>query len=70
MANTENQNLIARRRQLEMSQEAVAFQADITRPGYIFIEQGKRTPSVVTAIKIANALGITDYRSFKSLWLV
>ena len=65
----ENIELIARRKMRGLSREEVAFQADITSVGYLYYEQGKRTPSVTNAIKISNALGVTDYRTFKSLWL-
>lgn len=65
----ENKALKECREFKNLSIAEVALQADMTDVGYLYLEQGKRTPLVTTAIRVANALGITDYRSFKKLWL-
>lgn len=51
-----------------MTVEEVAEQADIPVRTYYSFESGEREPSISNAIKVSNALGITDYRKFKKLW--
>lgn len=46
----------------------VARKANITEAGYSYYEQGKRTPSVRTAIRIAGALGVQSWKGFCELW--
>jgi transcriptional regulator with XRE-family HTH domain len=46
----------------------VARKANITEAGYSYYEQGKRTPSVRTAIQIASALGVQSWKGFCELW--
>lgn len=53
------------RRAAGLTQEQVAANAGVTTRMYQEYERDKRTPSVVTAIKIADALGVCDLRE---LW--
>jgi transcriptional regulator with XRE-family HTH domain len=42
-----------------LSQEELAFRADIHRTQISFIESGKRVPRLDTLVKLAGALGVT-----------
>ena len=42
-----------------LSQEELAFRADIHRTQISFIESGKRLPRLDTLVKLAGALGVT-----------
>jgi transcriptional regulator with XRE-family HTH domain len=42
-----------------LSQEELAFRADIHRTQISFIESGKRMPRLDTLVKLAGALGVT-----------
>jgi transcriptional regulator with XRE-family HTH domain len=50
--------LKARRLEIGMSHELLASKAGISRPAVSHIENGKRRPSLVVALKISHALGI------------
>ena len=63
-----NENLIATRKQSGKTQKQVAEEIGISEIGYQAHERGTRTPSVTTAIKIANTLGINDFQKFCELW--
>lgn len=60
-----NENLIAARKQSGKTQKQVARETKIAEIAYQTYERGTRTPSVTTAIKIANALGV---RNLRELW--
>ena len=45
-----------------MTQTQVAKQAGVTERTYQFYEAGKKKPRVDTALRIADALGVTDLR--------
>lgn len=47
-----------------MSQRELAEKADISQQFLCDIEQGRKKPSIDTAIKLARALNITDIESF------
>lgn len=49
--------LIAKRKKLALSQYQIAKIVNISQPSYCNIENGSRNPSVITAMKIADALG-------------
>ena len=51
-----NENLIKRRKEMNMTQEEVAKRAGILREYYNLIENGRKTPSLRVAKKIARAL--------------
>ena len=63
-----NQNLIATRRQSGKTQAQVAKEIESTEIAYQRYEYGMREPKVTTAIKVANALGVNDFKSFCELW--
>ena len=63
-----NQNLIAARRQSGKTQAQVAKEIESTEIAYQRYEYGMREPKVTTAIKVANALGVNDFKSFCELW--
>ena len=65
MANETLKNL---RKGKGFSQAEVARKAKMTEAGYAYCEQGKRTPSVRTAIRIAGALGVQSWKGFCELW--
>ena len=50
------------RKKAGLTQEEVAKQAGITTVAYQRYEAGKRVPNAVTAILIADALGVVDLR--------
>lgn len=52
-----NTRLQSKRESLGLTQAKVASLAKITERAYQFYEAGQKTPSVVVAIRIANALG-------------
>jgi transcriptional regulator with XRE-family HTH domain len=52
-------NLRRLRKAAEISQEELAFRADIHRTQVSFIEGGKRMPRLDTLVKLAGALGVT-----------
>lgn len=52
------------REELNMSQRELAEKADISQQFLCDIEQGRKKPSIDTAIKLARALNITDIESF------
>lgn len=54
-----------RRNAVGMTQHQIAEKIGVTDMGYLNYEQGKREPKIGTAIKIADALGISDLRE---LW--
>ncbi|MBR4382560.1 MAG: helix-turn-helix transcriptional regulator [Selenomonadaceae bacterium] len=60
-----NELLIAARRRVGKTQRKVAEDIGNAESVYQRYEQGRRTPSVLTAIRIADALGVTDVRE---LW--
>jgi putative transcriptional regulator len=59
-----NQNLIARRAKLNLTQQEVADRARITRSFYTRIECGSRSPSIAVAKRIADALKTTVDKLF------
>ena len=63
-----NENLISLRKSRGYLKAEVARKANITEAGYSYYEQGKRTPSVRTAIRIAGALGVQRWEGFCKLW--
>lgn len=52
------------REELNMSQRELAEKAEISQQFLCDIEQGRKKPSIDTAIKLARALNITDIESF------
>ena len=60
-----NDKLIAARKKSGKTQKQVAKEISIAEIAYRTYERGTRTPSVFTAIKIADALGVKDLRE---LW--
>ena len=52
-------NLRRFRKVAGLSQEELAFRADIHRTQISFIESGKRMPRLDTLVKLAGALGVT-----------
>lgn len=57
-----NTRLQDKRESLGLTQAKVASLAKITERAYQFYEAGQKTPSVVVAIRIADALGIENLR--------
>ena len=57
-------NIKERREQLGISQKELAEKADISQSFLCDIEQGRSKPSIDTALKIAEALGIEDIKFF------
>lgn len=53
------------RTEKNLTQEELARKIGVTTQGYQLMEYGKRIPSVRTAIRIADALGVHDLRT---LW--
>ena len=47
------------RRELELSQETVAWRAEVHRTQISLIESGQRLPRIDTLIKIAGAIGVS-----------
>lgn len=50
--------LARERKALGLSHEALAEKTGLTRPAISFIENHKRTPTILTCIKIAKALDV------------
>ena len=63
-----NELLSAARRRVGKTQKQVATDIGATEIGYQNYEGGRRTPSVTTAIRIADALGVDDFNAFRELW--
>lgn len=51
-------NIVILRQKKGWTQEKLAFEAELSKAGMCVIESGKRSPSVRTLEKIAEALGI------------
>lgn len=62
-----NDKLKAARRKSGKTQKQVAKETGIAEIAYRTYERGTRTPSVFTAIKIADTLGIKDLREIWKL---
>lgn len=58
-------NIKERREELDMSQKELAEKADISQSFLCDIEQGRSKPSIDTAVKLADALGISDIKFFE-----
>lgn len=58
------QNLLRFRKAKGMTQEQVAYEADLNRAYIGYIERGERKPSVETLEKIARVLGIKLMKLF------
>lgn len=54
-----------RRREIDISQEALAERADLHRTYVSDIEQGTRNPSLVNIVQLAKALDLTVSALFK-----
>jgi transcriptional regulator with XRE-family HTH domain len=52
------QQIIARRKELDLTQADVAERLGIARPAYSAIEAGRKTPGLDTVERVANALQI------------
>ena len=59
--------LVEARKQKQKSQEEIAKAVGISRAGYSNIENGKRTPSVPVAKKIAAVLGFNWTRFYEDV---
>ena len=57
-----NRNLVNARMEVGLTQKEVAAKAGITEVSYQRLEYGTQSPSLRTAILIANALGVKDVR--------
>lgn len=58
VAATFGKNLCAARRRAGLSQEKVAFRADLHRTEIGLLERGERLPRIDTLLKLAGALGV------------
>ena len=58
-------NIKEKREQLGISQKELAEKADISQSFLCDIEQGRSKPSIDTAVKLADALGISDIKFFE-----
>lgn len=58
-------NLKRYREAKALSQEALAFEADLHRTYVSGVERGIRNPSVVSVARLADALGIEPYKLLK-----
>lgn len=56
------------RKKAGKTQKQVATEIGIATNSYQQHEYGKTTPSVTTAIKVARALGVNDFKAFCELW--
>lgn len=63
-----NKNLIETRKASGKTQTQVAKSVGISPQAYQRYEYGRNEPSVRTAIRIADALEIQDYSTFKALF--
>lgn len=52
-------NIVKLRQKKGWTQEHLAFESDVSKAGLCDIESGKRSPTVKTLVKIADALGVT-----------
>ena len=59
-------NIKERREQLGISQKELAEKADISQSFLCDIEQGRSKPSSGTAVKLADAVGISDIKFFET----
>ena len=59
-------NIKERREELCISQKELAEKADISQSFLCDIEQGRSKPSIDTAVKLADALDISDIKFFES----
>ena len=66
MKGGESLNIRERREQLGISQKELAEKADISQSFLCDIEQGRSKPSIDTAVKLADALGISDIKFFEA----
>ncbi len=62
------EDLKAARKASGKTQERVAMEIGISTLSYQRYEYGKREPSVRTAIRIADVLGVKPYQDFKSIF--
>lgn len=60
--------LAERRRKLGLTQLEVANKVGISEISYQRIEYGTQRPSLDTAIRIADVLGVKSYRDFKKIF--
>lgn len=58
------QNIIDRRKELRITQKAVADGAKISRGSYAAIERGLRSPSLETALRISAVLKMPVEQAF------
>ena len=58
-------NIKERREQLGISQKELAEKAEISQSFLCDIEQGRSKPSIDTAVKLADALTISDIKFFE-----
>jgi DNA-binding XRE family transcriptional regulator len=58
-------NIVTLRRKKGWTQEKLAFEAEISKAGMCVIESGRRSPSIRTIEKIADALGVSVKDLFK-----
>ena len=59
----QNVQLVNARKSANMTQTEVASRGGVTVRAYQHYEAGQQPPSVTTAIRIANALGVEDIRA-------
>ena len=59
-------NIKERREKLGLTQKELAEKAGITQSFLCDIEQGRSKPSIDTAVKIADALNISDIKFFET----
>lgn len=59
----QNVQLVNARKASNMTQVEVASRCGVTVRAYQHYEAGQQTPSVTTAIRIADALGVEDVRA-------
>ena len=59
-------NIKERREELDLSQKELAEKAGISQSFLCDIEQGRSKPSIDTALKIAEALNISDVKFFET----
>ena len=59
-------NIKEKRERLGISQKELAEKAEISQSFLCDIEQGRSKPSIDTAVKLADALGISDIKFFEA----
>ena len=59
-------NIKEKRERLGISQKELAEKAEISQSFLCDIEQGRSKPSIDTAVKLADALGISDIKFFET----